>query len=106
MARQKRVSAGQESMKDVVYQYVTGQEFALHIKAVVTAFGQMQGQLDREKRAMQRIWKEREKQIAVVLDNVIGMRGSLEGLVGTRKRLPNIDSLTLEGVIDGETDSS
>lgn len=106
VARQKRVSAGQESMKDVVYQYVTGQEFALHIKAVVTAFGQMQGQLDREKRAMQRIWKEREKQIAVVLDNVIGMRGSLEGLVGTRKSLPNIDSLTLEGVINGETDSS
>ena len=104
VARQKRVSAGQENLKDVVYQYVTGQEFALHIKAVVTAFGQMQGQLDREKRAMQRIWKEREKQIAVVLDNVIGMRGSLEGLVGIRKHLPNIDSLTLEGVIDGETD--
>ena len=104
VARQKRVSAGQESMKDVVYEYVTGQEFALHIKAVVTAFGQMQGQLDREKRAMQKIWKEREKQIAVVLDNVIGMRGSLEGLVGPQKRLPDIELLTLEGVMDGEPD--
>ncbi|MCP4454388.1 MAG: DUF2130 domain-containing protein, partial [Planctomycetes bacterium] len=101
--RQKMVTAGQNSLKDVVYQYVTGQEFALHIKAVVTSFERMQAQLDKERRAMQRIWKDREKQIEVVLDNVIGMRGSIEGLVGGHKTLPEIDTLSLEGVVeDGE----
>ena len=72
-------NSGHFSFKDVVYQYVTGQEFALHIKAVVTSFERMQAQLDKERRAMQRIWKDREEQIEVVLDNVIGMRGYIEG---------------------------
>ena len=100
--RQKMITAGQNSLKDVVYQYVTGQEFAMHIKATVTAFGRMQEQLDKERRAMQRIWKDREKQIELVLDNVVGMRGSIEGLVGGHKTLPEIDTLSLEGVVEDE----
>jgi len=100
--RQKLVTVGQESLKDVVYQYVTGQEFAMHIKATVTAFERMQSQLDKERRAMQRIWKDREKQIEVVLDNVIGMRGSIEGLVGGHRALPEIETLSLEGVVEDE----
>lgn len=101
--RQKMITAGQDSLKDVVYQYVTGREFAMHIKAMVDAFSRMQEQLDKEKRAMQRIWKDREKQIEIVLDNVIGMRGSIEGLVGTHKVLPEIDTLSLEGVVESDT---
>lgn len=85
-------------MKDVIYQYVTGQEFAMHIKAVVDAFGQMQEQLEKEKRAMNKLWKAREKQITTVLENVSGIRGSIEGLVGGRKTLPAIETLSLEAI--------
>lgn len=100
VARQKLVTAGRDSVKGVIYEYVTGNEFAMHIKAVVNAFGLMQEQLDKEKRAMGKIWKAREKQITTVLDNVIGIRGSIEGLVGDQKFLPQVDTLSLDAITD------
>lgn len=103
VARQKLVTAGRDSVKDVIYEYVTGNEFAMHIKAVVNAFGLMQEQLNKEKRAMEKLWKVREKQITTVLDNVVGIRGSIEGLVGDQKSLPEIDTLSLDALADEES---
>ena len=42
-ARQKLVTAGQDSVKDILYQYITGQEFTMRIRAVVGAFQRMNG---------------------------------------------------------------
>ena len=42
--------------------------------------------------------KKREKQIAAVLDNVTGIYGSIEGIVGKQKALPAIDTLSLEAI--------
>jgi len=43
VARQKLVTAGQDSVKDILYQYITGQEFTMRIHAVVEAFQRMNG---------------------------------------------------------------
>ncbi|MBI9018711.1 MAG: DUF2130 domain-containing protein [Phycisphaerae bacterium] len=96
--RQKAITAGRDSIKDVIYNYITSQEFALHISSVMNSYKQMQEDLESEKRAMARIWKKREKQITTVLDNVSGMYGSIEGIVGTQKALPPIDALELEDI--------
>lgn len=98
VARQQLISAGQDSMKDIIYRYITGHEFVMHIKAVVGAYRQMQEDLESEKRAMNRIWKKREKQIVTVLDNVTGIYGSIEGIVGKQKALPGLDTLSLESI--------
>lgn len=94
--RERLVSQSQDSAKDILYQYVTGQEFTLQVKAIVDAFTRMQEELDKERRAMQRIWAGREKQIQAVVQNVINIRGSIEGYVGGPKALPEIESLSLE----------
>ena len=47
-----------------------------------TPFTSMKIALDGEKRAMQRIWKEREKQIDKVVTNTIDMYGSIKGIAG------------------------
>ncbi len=52
------------------------------------------------KRAVLKIWKKREKQIGVVLDNAVEMRGEIEGLVSGYKVLPSVEELTLEGIGD------
>ena len=39
-------------------------------------------ELEREKNAMKRIWKSREKQIEKVRDNAIEMFGSIKGIAG------------------------
>ncbi|MDD5459768.1 MAG: DUF2130 domain-containing protein [Phycisphaerae bacterium] len=98
MARQKLINAGQGSIKDIIYEYVTGQEFGMHIKRIVTAFAQMKEQLEKEKLATIKLWSKREKQIAMVLENVVEIRGSMERLVGEQKALPAIDVLSLEAI--------
>lgn len=66
----------------LLYHYLTSSEFKMQIEAIVEGFVQMQSDLDSEKRAMQRLWKQREKQIQKVLENTIGMYGSLKGIAG------------------------
>ncbi|HUU18946.1 MAG TPA: DUF2130 domain-containing protein [Sedimentisphaerales bacterium] len=102
VARQKLITTGQDSIKDVLYQYITGQEFTMHIRAVVEAFQRMNDELGKEKRAMTKIWNSREKQIATVIENVAGIHGSIEGLVGGQKALPEVETLSLEAIAEEE----
>ena len=102
VARQKLITTGQDSIKDMLYQYITGQEFIMRIRAVVEAFQRMNDELAKEKRAMTRIWNSREKQITTVIENVVGIHGSIEGLVGGHKVLPEIETLSLEAIAEEE----
>jgi hypothetical protein len=77
-----RVLAGQENRGDkmsMVYDFVTSDAFRLQVEAIVEGFTQMQTDLETEKRAMARIWKQREKQIEKVLLNTSNMYGSIRG---------------------------
>lgn len=81
----KIAQKSQENKQDkmsLLYHYLTSSEFRMQIEAIVEGFVQMQSDLDSEKRAMQRLWKQREKQIQKVLENTIGMYGSLKGIAG------------------------
>jgi len=42
----------------------------------------MKSDLESEKRSMQRIWKQRDKQIEKVITNTIDMYGSIKGIAG------------------------
>jgi len=66
----------------MLYDFLTSNEFRLQIEGIVEGFTQMQADLDAEKRAMQRIWKQREKQIEKVIHNTLGMYGSIRGIAG------------------------
>ena len=79
---------------EVVYNYLSGDEFRHKIEAIVEAFVAMQDQLSREKRAFQKQWKEREKQIERVIDNTAGMYGDIRGLIGSS--IPEIKALSLD----------
>ena len=87
----------------LLYGFLTSNEFKMQIEAIVEAFTTMQSDLDSEKRSMQRIWKQREKQIEKVLDNTINMYGSIRGIAGNA--IGNIKALELGysgDVIDGD----
>ncbi|OGS69707.1 MAG: Caldesmon, partial [Flavobacteria bacterium RIFCSPLOWO2_12_FULL_35_11] len=58
---------------DMLYDFLTSSTFRMQIEAIVEGFTSMKIALDGEKRAMQRIWKEREKQIEKVVTNTIDM---------------------------------
>jgi hypothetical protein len=101
--RERLVSAHKEGMKDVIYTYITGNDFGQRVKMIASAYQQMHADLQSEKNSMNRIWKKREKQITSVLDNVSGMLGEIEGLTtGGGASLPKIESLTLEAIAEDE----
>lgn len=77
----------------MLYDFLTSNEFRLQIEAIVEGFTQMKEDLESEKRAMQRIWKTRDKQIDKVVTNTISMYGSIKGIAG--KAIGNIQALEL-----------
>jgi len=84
---------GMTEKMQVLYQYIVGPEFKQKMEAIIDTFTNMNDQLTREKRAMTKIWKEREKQIERVVGNTSGMYGDFKGLIGSA--LSDIDSLEL-----------
>lgn len=68
---------------EMLYDFLTSNEFRMQIDAIVEGFTQMQSDLDTEKRAMAKLWKQREKQIQKVLLNTSNMYGSVRGIAGT-----------------------
>ena len=74
----------------MLYDYLTGNTFRLQVEAIVEGFTQMRADLETEKRAMQSIWKKREKQIEKVTVNTIDMHASIKGIAGNA-----IQSVTL-----------
>jgi hypothetical protein len=97
--------ATQENKGDkmsLLYDFLTSNTFRMQIEAIVEGFSQMQSDLDSEKRAMQRIWKTREKQIEKVITNTIDMYGSIKGIAGNA--IGEIKALELPGAnLDEET---
>ena len=77
--------ASQENKGDkmsLLYSYLTGTEFRQQIEAIVEGFTELQYGIKKEKNAMQKIWKEREKQLEKVLLNTTNFYGSVKGIAG------------------------
>ena len=83
---------GQDEKMKLIYNYLTGSQFRLKVKAIVAAFTQMKSDLDGEKRAFKRMWASREKLLEHVIDSATSMYGDIEGIAGTAA--PHIEGLT------------
>ncbi|RVZ14875.1 DUF2130 domain-containing protein [Helicobacter pylori] len=67
---------------DLLYHYLTSSEFSMQVNAIIEGFERLRVDLESEKRAMNRIWKSREKQMEKVFEGTINMYGSIKGIVG------------------------
>ncbi len=77
----------------LLYNYLTSNTFKMQVEAIVEGFTQMKADLDSEKRAMQKLWKQREAQIEKVITNTVDMYGNVKGIGGNA--IGNISSLEL-----------
>ncbi|HMD00408.1 MAG TPA: DUF2130 domain-containing protein, partial [Ferruginibacter sp.] len=66
----------------MLYDFLTGNEFRGQMEAIVEGFLSMKQSITKERIQMERIWKEREKQLEKVLLNTGGMYGSIKGIAG------------------------
>ena len=94
-ARERKIQSGRKGKAELLYNYLTGPEFRNRVEAILESFVDLKGDLDKEKRAMEKLWSKREKQIEKVVLNLSGMHGDLEGIAG--KALPIVKALELPG---------
>jgi hypothetical protein len=67
---------------EMLYNYLTGSEFRMHIEAIVQSFSKMKGDIATERRAYEKSWNEREKNLELVIRNTAQMYGSIKGIAG------------------------
>ncbi|WP_010607315.1 DUF2130 domain-containing protein [Pseudoalteromonas maricaloris] len=93
--RQKAVSVGKNEQMEALYDYICSTQFVQRIKAVVDHQEQMRLELEKEKSAMQRIWKKREGQIGGITNQMMSICGELQGL--SQGSMPLLDDIALLG---------
>jgi len=79
-ALETQVNKGEKMQ--MLYGYLTSNEFRMQIEGIVEGFSQMNSDLASERRSMEMIWKKRQKQIEKVLQNTIHMYGNIKGIAG------------------------
>jgi hypothetical protein len=93
IASARQAGQGQQTKMELVYQYLTGPRFRQRLEAIVEKFSEMQTDLDKERKAMIRLWAKREAQIRGVVEAAAGMCGDLQGIAG--KAFKEIDGIAL-----------
>ncbi|MEO7446571.1 MAG: DUF2130 domain-containing protein [Ferruginibacter sp.] len=66
----------------LLYDYLTSHEFSEQWKAIREGFLSMKMSIQKERDAMEKLWKSREKQLEKVLLNAAHFKGSIEGIAG------------------------
>jgi hypothetical protein len=92
LAQARTAAVHKEERLELLHRYLTGTDFRHRVEAVVEAFAAMRQDLEQERRAAERQWARRARQLEAVTLNVAGMYGDLQGLVPA---LPPIGVLEL-----------
>ena len=66
---------------EMLYKYLSSNEFSSKIGMMVDVFAQLKTGIDSERRAMEKNWKKREKDLERATFAVTGMYGELESLM-------------------------
>jgi hypothetical protein len=93
--RALKTQANKGDKMEMLYDYLTGTEFKMQIEAIVEGFTALRDGITKERVQMEKIWKEREKQIDRVLLNTTGFYGSVKGIAGNA--VPTVALLEVSG---------
>ena len=89
----KGLREGAKEKQELIYDYLTGNEFRQRVHLVVEAFQGMKTELDKERAYLTTKWNKREKQINLVIESMAGMVGDVQALSGGAvQALPLLDA--------------
>lgn len=78
----KELQENRHEKSALLFQFLTSTEFAFQIETILSSFVTMQNDLEAEKRAMNKLWKKREKEIQNVISATSNMYGAIQGIAG------------------------
>ncbi|MGZ3852958.1 MAG: DUF2130 domain-containing protein [Flavisolibacter sp.] len=82
IADTKKAEENKGEKMQMLYSYLTGNEFRQQIETIVESFLSMRNSITKERIQMEKLWKEREKQLEKVLLSTSGLYGSIKGIAG------------------------
>jgi hypothetical protein len=93
IAETKKTEENKGEKMQTLYNFLTGIEFRQQMEAIVEGFVSLKDSIIREKIQMEKMWREREKQLEKVLINTAGMYGSIKGIAGASvSSIPLLDN--------------
>lgn len=78
--RLKLVNTGRAEKMELLYNYLATGAFTHRIRTMLDAFAAMQSGLEKEKRAMQKIWTRRESQLGRLTSTLVSVVGELQAI--------------------------
>ncbi len=83
IAESKKLEENKGEKMHLLYNFLTGNEFRQQVEAIVEGFVSLRQSIIKERIQMEKMWKEREKQLEKVLISTSGMYGSIKGIAGS-----------------------
>ena len=93
VAREKHNGQDRGTKADMIYTYLTSDAFVQQIQSIIEVHQSMQAQIQKERAAYEKIWKEREAQAERIIMSTAGIYGSIQGVAG--QSLPPVKGLDL-----------
>jgi len=93
VAREKHNGNDRGTKADMIYTYLTSDAFVQQIQSIIEVHQNMQTQIQKERAAFEKLWKEREAQAERILISTAGIYGSIQGVAG--QSLPSVKGLDL-----------
>lgn len=91
IASAKASEMGKADKKEILWRYLNGKEFNLRLHAIADIFKQIQEEMEIEKRWFTKKWAKQEKNIRQMVDNINGIEGDIDAVIG--RRLSDIGEL-------------
>lgn len=89
--KQEAVLEGKEAVAGQLYDFLSSRQFAVYMRNFAQSIDRLKGNLTQERRAMERVWKAREKEVDQISSNSASMLGELMALGGdSLKELENV----------------
>ena len=96
-AHARRATEGQHDKMELVYNYVFSAEFRNRVRGLVEPYIEMQADLESEKRAFNKHWNKRQKQLDRAIASTTGLFGDLQGIIGNGlQEIEGMSTLALE----------
>lgn len=88
-------ATGMANKMEQLYEFLCSTEFRQHIEGIVESFVSLQSDVVKERRAIEKIWAAREKQIARAIRHTALLYGGIQGIAGASV-LPELKQLCLD----------
>jgi hypothetical protein len=82
VADAKKSEENKGDKMQMLYAYISGTEFRQQIEAIAESFQSLQFSITKERIQMEKMWKEREKQLQKAFINTAHIYGSMKGILG------------------------